>query len=390
LKLHHGVDRTASRSPASLRLHNFMNISLIELRQHGEVLDSLIRQTVDLGYTPTVYTNTFCLESSAFRDSEAIEWRVCPPDSSHVDFIGRFKHSIKSKDHMVIITPVDDLCDLLSGCGEGGPVFHCLVHNYNTFIAPDDRRPNAAFARMVLRGGSNIVLPDARLVRSEDPRRTRCINIAYPQYPPRVFAKADVRCCIPGRVYDGRDSAGVLSALTLAAPRLRRSLNVEFLGENSSREFENSVGAARAAICPSVELRTHGNFVPQEEFDLALSDADFLILPITESIDRNGVIETRGESCVSGNINDMVRFGIPSIIPRFYPLSGCLNEIVEKYGSIRSMADLIVDWVNTRKFNQMKQEAVSCLKAYRTECLTALSEELRLEPRDGTWRSGHL
>jgi hypothetical protein len=93
------------------------------------------------------------------------------------------------------------------------------------------------------------------------------------------------------------------------------------------------------------------------------------------------VVETRGRSCITGNINDMVRFGLPAIIPRYYPLSDHLGAMVGRYTSTRSMADLIVEWVNTGRFNRMKREAAPGLDAYRAECLSALGAALRPRSR---------
>lgn len=118
----------------------------------------------------------------------------------------------------------------------------------------------------------------------------------------------------PGRMYSGRDHAEVLSALEIAAPRLTKRLRVEFLGEHSTEETKAAVEAARKTVVPSVELRDHPGYVAQEEFDRTLAEADFLILPVSEYLTRNGIIETRGQTCVTGNINDMVRFGLPSLI----------------------------------------------------------------------------
>lgn len=353
-----------------------MNIGLIELSAHSEVLDSLIRQTVDLGGRPTVYTNSFCAESLAAAASAEVEWQVCPSSVPYAEFIENCRPSIGSQDHVFIVTPVDSLCGLLSDGSATTPVYHCLVHNLNTFTSSDGNRPSAAIAKLVLQGAARVVLPDLRLMESGAPLRDRAINIAYPQRPPTVFARDEVRCCIPGRIYGGRDHAEVLSALELASPRLTKRLRVDFLGEHATEESKAAVDAATKAVSPSVELRDHPGYVAQGEFDQTLAEADFLLLPVSEYLTRNGITETRGRTCVTGNINDMVRFGTPALLPAFYPLSDCTNGMTERYSGIPSLADLIVTWVNTGEFNHRKRAAVPGLEAYRAECLAALREEL--------------
>ncbi|WP_395371169.1 hypothetical protein OHU45_24180 [Streptomyces tubercidicus] len=353
-----------------------MKIGLIELSAHSEVLDSLIRQAIDVGASPTVYTNPFCAESSQAAESTAVEWQVCAPGLPYAEFLEKSKSSIGSQDHLFIITPVDSLCGLLSDTSAMAPAWHCLVHNLNTFTSKDGKRPSAAVAKLVLEGAADVLLPDLRLRKAGDPLRSRAINIAYPQHPPTEFVRDEVRCCIPGRIYSGRDHAEVLSALEMAAPRLTKRLRVEFLGEHSTEETKAAVEAARKTVAPSVELRDHPGYIAQEEFDRTLAEADFLILPVSEYLTRNGIIETRGQTCVTGNINDMVRFGLPALMPAFYPLSGHIDGITARYDGVPSLADLIVTWVNTGEFNRRKRAAAPGLEGYRAECLSAVREQL--------------
>ncbi|MFI7102135.1 hypothetical protein ACIBK8_22580 [Streptomyces sp. NPDC050161] len=353
-----------------------MNIGLIELSAHSEVLDSLIRQVVDIGGKPTVYTNAFCAESLNAASTAEVEWQVCTPNVPYVEFIERCRSSISSQDHVFIVTPVDALCGLLSGERAGKPAYHCLVHNLNTFTSPDENRPSAAIAKLALHGAAHVLLPDLRLMTPGAPLRDRAINIAYPQRPPTAFVRDEVRCCIPGRMYGGRDHAEVLSALELASPRLTRPLRVEFLGEHAGEESQAVVDAAAKAVSPAVELRDHPGYVAQEEFDRTLAEADFLIVPVCEYLTRNGITERRGRTCVTGNINDMVRFGLPALMPAFYPMSGHTDGMTERYDGVSSLADLIVAWVNTGEFNRRKCAAAPGLAAYRHECLSALRAEL--------------
>ncbi|MFF8373865.1 hypothetical protein ACF05W_34425 [Streptomyces lydicus] len=353
-----------------------MKIGLIELSAHSEVLDSLIRQVIALGANPTVYTNPFCADASEAAASSAVEWQVCPPGLPYAEFLEQCNSSIGAQDHLILITPIDALCGLLRNARTMTPTWHCLVHNLNTFTSSDDKRPSAAIAKLVLDGAAGVLLPDIRLRKAGDPLRGRAINIAYPQHPPREFVRDEVRCCVPGRLYSGRDHAEVLSALELAAPRLTKRLRVDFLGEHSTEETKAAVETARKAVGPSVDLRDHPGYVAQDEFDRTLSEADFLILPVSEYFTRNGIVETRGRTCVTGNINDMVRFGLPSLLPAFYPLSGHIDGMTARYDGIPSLADLIVTWVNTGEFNRLKQSAAPGLEAHRAECLSALREQL--------------
>lgn len=79
---------------------------------------------------------------------------MCPPDLPYADFLEQCESSIGAQDHLLVITPVDALCDLLREARTGTPAWHCLVHNLHTFTSSDDKRPSAAVAKLVLEGAA--------------------------------------------------------------------------------------------------------------------------------------------------------------------------------------------------------------------------------------------
>lgn len=354
-----------------------MKIGLIELQMHCEVLDSLIRQLIELDHELIVYTNSFCQESASREILDKVKWVLQSPNFSQIDFIEKSKASIHSNEHVFIITPVDALCALLSEDKHGGPIYHCLVHNLNTFSFPDDSRPSANIARLVNRGAANIILLDRSDYQLDSNNYNRSLYLAYPQYRSKMFLREEVHCCIPGRVYEGRNYEEVLVALTLASKNLMRPLRVEFLGENTSEQLQSHLKNIGWKIPPMVEIIEHKTYIPQDKFDKTLFETDFLLLSIAESIVRNGVIEVRGKSCITGNVNDFVRFSLPAILPNYYPLSNKLKNLVELYDSTESMAEIIVEWVNSREFNHKKQNAAPNLEAFREECQMALKSILQ-------------
>jgi hypothetical protein len=348
-----------------------MNVGLIELATHNEVLDSLIRQAVDAGWTTSIYTNEFCYNSSSFRNSEQVIWHVCVGSVSLSTFISSNRDSILANEHVVVTTITSHSLELFEH-KQKFTSFHCIVHNLNGSRAL--RYTKGLLTDILLNSESvSVVAPDQCLLMADDRTWSHCINIAYPQYLSPPFDRDEVFGCVPGRIYDGRAYDQLIAALTIAAPKLDRTLNLELLGEmggGASEEIRKFKEETQ-----SVRLHLHDQFVDQKTFDQSLLMQDFRILPITRTILRGGQIEERGKSCISGNINDMVRFGLPAIIPKFYPLSHLLEEIVERYESTETMATAIVEWVNLKTFNVRKRNMADPLLKYKDEALRVLRQQ---------------
>jgi len=104
----------------------------------------------------------------------------------------------------------------------------------------------------------------------------------------------------------------------------------------------------------TIRITSFTSFIEQRTFDKYLQEADFLILPAQRFMRFNFFMEQNSKTCVSGNINDMVRYGIPSLLPTYYKLDGSIDGITERYGSQEDLEGLLLSWINEAKYSDLR------------------------------------
>ena len=68
-------------------------------------------------------------------------------------------------------------------------------------------------------------------------------------------------------------------------------------------------------------------------------------------------IEYFGQTTVSGSISDMIKFGIPSLLPDFYPLEKNIEPLVKRYTNETSLSAGIVYMIEA-DLNMIKKSAM--------------------------------
>ncbi|MBK8621980.1 MAG: hypothetical protein IPN79_09500 [Saprospiraceae bacterium] len=83
-------------------------------------------------------------------------------------------------------------------------------------------------------------------------------------------------------------------------------------------------------------------FIPQEKFDTIMSEADLLVAPLQPNTSYGIHNEKYGYSTESGNIADAVRYGLPLVIPDFYPVSEALEHMTFRFSTASELADQLL------------------------------------------------
>jgi hypothetical protein len=104
----------------------------------------------------------------------------------------------------------------------------------------------------------------------------------------------------------------------------------------------------------NIKVMSFRDEVPQKLFNEILNEVDFCILPINEYIRYGNVNEKAGYSWISGNINDIVSRGIPSILPYYFPLNEKWSTLISTYIDAEDLAQIINDWLRNSTYNKIK------------------------------------
>jgi glycosyltransferase involved in cell wall biosynthesis len=161
----------------------------------------------------------------------------------------------------------------------------------------------------------------------------------------------EITIVIPGTVKrNGRDYALVQRSFSQIQGLISKTIHLVFLGSAQKQEAKHIIKCFQPLISNRFSLHFFDNAIPQKLYDKWLSRADFLILPFkTES--RYGLTrEKMGISTISGAENDMLRFGIPALVAKAYPLPDHLQELTQSFADERQLAQLLLEWIYEDRF----------------------------------------
>lgn len=175
------------------------------------------------------------------------------------------------------------------------------------------------------------------------------------------IASPVVNICIPGTIKkNGRDYTLLYEGIKAVLESTDRKMRLCLLG-SPRRKYGQKVQADFLALAnrhAKLELVYYEELVPQRIYDEELQRASFLILPLTFTSRYDAFIEYLGTSTISGAINDMARFGIPAIIPDFYPLDPNCESLVERYKNKDDLVKILISWIGTEKYKELRNENI--------------------------------
>ena len=180
--------------------------------------------------------------------------------------------------------------------------------------------------------------------------------------------KPALEIVIPGTLRgEGRDYQKVRAAFEHLAPGLQRPVKLIFLGGTKGNYAQKIIRDFQAIENDFFRIQYSPKFISQKEFDRQLRRADFLILPLKKDYQLGIIREIYGTTNISGGINDMIRFGIPTLITPDYPLESELSALVRRFDSAESLADLLKEWITRETYKKIREQAPELLEAYRIE-----------------------
>jgi glycosyltransferase involved in cell wall biosynthesis len=173
---------------------------------------------------------------------------------------------------------------------------------------------------------------------------------------------SEVTIVIPGTVkHHGRDYALVQRSFSQIQGLINKTIHLIFLGSAQKQEAKDILKCFQTLGSSHFFLHFFEKPLPQELYDKWLSRADFLILPF-QAESRYGLTrEKMGISTISGAENDMLRFGIPALVAKTYPLPDHLQELTQSFADERQLAQLLLEWINEDQFLDYRELGAEAL-----------------------------
>ena len=383
-------------------------IGLVEFAFHNEVLRAYIIALLETDFKISIFTNEFNHNQIYdFRDHPGINWVVKPNGESYSDYFKRV-HSHMEECRLLILTTLNhQVCKLK-------PVFPSktvlLIHDNHYLFEPgkyfsassgirDNTRDLIKIAAFTLfsKKKSNLKFLD-RIDYLACPAESVQAYISEKPYYKKYhyntvldFAVHDqnldleepakeIVITIPGNISNkSRDYHLVYEVLEKIKPRIEQKVIVNLLGISKGITGRNHKKLLKSLSGDLLEVKVFDGFIDQASFDSVMKETHFLFLPLLQHMKYDICLEKNGYSCVSGNINDIAKYGLPAIIPHFYPLNDSLEQMVERYELFYNLPDLLLNWIQNKPYLEMRTNAHQLLEPINAKNMGQKFQEVILK-----------
>jgi glycosyltransferase involved in cell wall biosynthesis len=365
-------------------------LAIVELFHHHEVTLHYARLLADAEVEVAFYLHEDVYEALPPLPYANFTWRVMKNGSGPRRFLRDHQADLQTRDATLFATVAGHFRLLSARWGDGRRVL--LVHNARSFLEGPQALRRGEGARERWRQGLRIV---KRLLLEQESRwRRRLIDsmdmLLFPAPAPAEYATARLAggkaiaapplafyqgektgevseppvVVIPGTIDPAeRDYGLVMAALPWVAATLNTPLNLVLLGRPRGEAGQAAAAAFRRLANPQLRVLSFEDSLPQTEYEAWLAKAKLLLMPPRESVPHAIYWEYMGRSKITGAINDMIRFGIPALLPDFYPLSGELENWVGRYEDANHLAQLLRQWLREDIPARIRQRHLPALRA---------------------------
>lgn len=360
---------------------SFKTIALIELYDHGEVLQTVCElldaetENILVLSKPQI---KYDLENRGLQ-SLKIQWHLIGAEERYGDFFKR-KESILSQCDWVFLLTVNRPFALFASLKFLDKAV-LLIHNVHAFLDPWRSiywsREKAVeiflrqmrfwlsgdfFAlRQLLKKSKIWAFPSTAVLTEAETQRWIPKNQAKVVLPFALFPstqkvspkKGTTKICIPGTIKsNGRDYQLIVRVFRKILKEVKNPIQVCLLGVAKGRYGERVQALFQQLANSSANLSVifYTTHIPQSVFNTQLLETDFMVLPLTAYSQYDGFLERLGYSTISGGVNDALRFGLPTLISASYGREESWGDLIQLYHSELELEMYMKNWIlNNRK-----------------------------------------
>lgn len=356
-----------------MQLNEKINLCIIELDFHFDLLDSLLRIFDDSNYNVNVFTtkkNMTLLKGIKYN--EAITFHIYDSFSKYL-FLRKNKTFFQEADIIFINTIATDFGSYYALQNPSKIIFR--VHNINKQFNPNNSVifPNSPGA--IWKFCSYFM---RQIVFKLYPVHRRIINKRFLHFTfadeglnnyvleQKFLPKQKVLQAIPFKIFSSpvtpanftevmnvtiigaidrkrRDYGVIVDALSLLYDSNNSNvrLNLTFLG-NSNGEYGTTIKQQISQINhPNLTCTFYNQQVEETEFVSVMNDSHLIISPIIEFAKAEIYKEVYGKTKTSGSILDFMKFGITTLVPSYYSPPQELSEYLIRYHNAESLSLLL-------------------------------------------------
>ena len=306
-----------------------VKLCIIETENHHEVIRSLVQSLYGLDYAITIITHAKCIPFLTYLD----DCRII--DYQHEDFEAKDHFKEHAYDRILFTTPPPFSHSVFRFLY---PRSYLLIHNIHFWISPYEHLffwlkpkkngvlhllkwikylPEIVFSRWsFLSSFKKILAPSYFLYDEHRAGIDGFLDLRFPSDRVKIESKSPFTIVLPGTINETRNYTQLIHILDQITQEHELSVVVQFLGRGR-------VDVPKSH--PFLRLNSYPDGLDQETFDDIMSSADIGLLYVDRYKSYKGILEEKGISNISGAVNDFYRFGIPALVPSFYPIDKGLH-----------------------------------------------------------------
>lgn len=165
-----------------------------------------------------------------------------------------------------------------------------------------------------------------------------------------------VTIAVTGTVDPARKNYSELyEALVQVKQRTKTQIDLHFLGAPKGRRGDQVIELFRRLEDENFQFHYSRGYVEQTDIDAIMRSVCFLVAPIVMQTRFRVYREYYGKTKVSGVENDIIKFGVPALLPSDYQLGKVLSEGCGFYSRESGLAETIIDWVESSVYVEKRQ-----------------------------------
>jgi hypothetical protein len=369
------------------------HIGLIELAFHNEVLRAYIIALLETDFKISIFSTEFNYNQIYdFQDHKGLSWNLKNEQESFKAYMERVKTDMSNCDLLIISTlPKDSYFNTVTWPSKSVYV----VHDNHYYFEPVQHL--SASSELVNNTKDNLKIIKFFLTgeRKKNLSKIKTFDhLAFPSNTVHSYMKLkpyardfpfgevfdfaindpsmtdqemdeELIITVPGTINNkSRDYDLLKESLIKLKTLLKQKVTIQILGKS-----KGSIGARHLKNLKSLEsdqlkVVTYSQFIDQKDFDVIMKKTHFMVLPILQHLKFDVCLEKNGYSCVSGNINDIVKYGIPAIVPHYYPLEEAIEKMVMRYDISFDLPMKINEWVENKEYIEIRKNAITILKPF--------------------------
>ncbi len=351
-------------------------VGLVELYGHNEVLYILYRLLKNDFEVSVWTTKGIMKDAEDYFEKELKNWYGQFEKESKEQFIKRHILQLNEQHILIFITLISSYQFFANTTFRAKTIL--VIHNVNTMLQSKEKfwMDKSSFQHFIidlLRLGRNKFqrtnFYKRKLLQSMDyisfasPTLSNYAKSITNQYDKKIITplpfgfyenekeetqKRDtIIISVPGGVMQrARDYKMLYEVMAQVIPTTKKKVCLQLLGNSENESGKNIIKCFKKIESENFQLVYFQQSLPQKEFDSFLRKTDFMILPLHKYRKSGLCQEECGLSFISGGLNDILRFGIPALVTKDYPVEKEVSPLIDYFVDKNELQEILQEWID--------------------------------------------